>query len=87
MKTRDPRMYIEDILDAIDKIEGYIKGLEYEEFIQNDMVVDAIIRNLEVIGEASKNVPEDVRNNYPDVPWKKMIGLRNIVIYEYFGVV
>lgn len=86
MKRRDCKMYIEDILSAINRIEKYINGLEYEEFIQNDMAVDAVIRNLEIIGEASKNVPENARSQYPNVPWKRMIGLRNIVIHEYFGV-
>jgi len=86
VKRRDCKMYIEDILSAINRIEKYINGLEYEEFIQNDMAVDAVIRNLEIIGEASKNVPENARSQYPNVPWKRMIGLRNIVIHEYFGV-
>lgn len=86
MKTRDYKMYIEGILSAINKIEGYITGLEYEEFIQKEMVVDAVIRNLEVIGEASKNVLENVRKQYPDVPWRRMTGLQNIVIHDYFGV-
>ncbi len=86
MKIRDCRMYIEDILSSMNRIEKYVNGLEYEDFIQNDMAVDAVIRNLEIIGEASKNVPENVRSQYPDVPWKRMIGLRNIVIHDYFGV-
>jgi uncharacterized protein with HEPN domain len=70
----------------MDKIERYIKGLTYETFVKNEMIVDAGIRNLEIIGEASKNIPEDVRKKYPDMPWRRMIGLRNITIHEYFGV-
>ncbi len=54
--------------------------------MRSEIVVDAVIRNLEVIGEASRNIPEDIRGEYPDIPWSKMIGLRNIAIHEYFGV-
>jgi uncharacterized protein with HEPN domain len=60
--------------------------LSYDDFIEGAMVIDAVIRNLEVIGEASINIPEDIRKKYPLVPWKRMIGLRNIVIHGYFGI-
>jgi len=86
MKERTYTLYLNDILDAMTKIESYIKGLYYEEFIHNDMVKDAVLRNLEIIGEAAKNIPEDVREIYSDIPWKRIVGLRNIVIHEYFGV-
>jgi len=79
-------MFIEDILEALHKIERYIRGLTYETFARNEMVVDAVIRNLEIIGEASRNIPKDVRGTYPEIPRKRMIGLRNIAIHEYFGV-
>jgi len=79
-------MFVEDILEAMDKIERYVKGLTYERFAKDSMVVDAVIRNLEVIGEASRNIPEDAKEKYPDIPWRRMIGLRNIAIHEYFGV-
>ncbi len=86
MKNRSYRIFGEDILEAMDKIECYIKGLTYETFVENGMVVDAVIRNLEIIGEASKSIPKDVREKYPGIPWERMIGLRNIVIHEYFGI-
>lgn len=79
-------MFAEDILEAMGKIERYIKGLNYETFAKSEMIVDAVIRNLEIIGEASRNIPEHMRGKYPDIPWKRMIGLRNIAIHEYFGV-
>jgi uncharacterized protein with HEPN domain len=79
-------MYLDDILESMNKIENYTRGLDYEKFVQRDMVIDAVIRNFEIIGEASKNIPEDVRNCYPDIPWGKMVGLRNIVVHAYFGV-
>ncbi|MBL7073757.1 DUF86 domain-containing protein [candidate division KSB1 bacterium] len=86
MKRRTYKLFVEDIMEAMDKIERYIKGLAYETFVNNEMVVDAVIRNMEIIGEASRNIPEDVRGKFPDIPWGRMIGLRNIAIHEYFGV-
>ncbi|MEA2054623.1 MAG: DUF86 domain-containing protein [Candidatus Thermoplasmatota archaeon] len=79
-------IFIEDILEAMDKIGRYIEGSTYETFVGNEMVIDAVIRNLEIIGEAAKNIPDDAKEKYPDIPWKRMIGLRNITIHEYFGV-
>jgi uncharacterized protein with HEPN domain len=86
MKKRTHKMFIEDILEAMDKIACYIKGLSYEGFAKNAMAMDAVIRNLEIIGEASGNISQDVREKYPEILWKRMIGLRNIAIHEYFGV-
>ncbi len=63
MRRKSYRMFIEDILQAMDKIDRYIKGLTYKEFTENEMVTDAVIRNLEIIGEASRNVPERTREN------------------------
>jgi|CZCB01.1.fsa_nt_gi uncharacterized protein with HEPN domain len=86
MINRNYIMYLEDIIHCIEKIEQYTEKLSYEEFTKNSLVIDAVIRNLEVIGEATRNVPEEITQHYPDVPWKSMIGLRNILIHEYFGV-
>lgn len=86
MKTKNHRLYLEDILEAVEKIQRYIKGLTYDTFVKNDMAVDAVIRNLEIIGEAAKNLLQDIKDKYPDIPWKRMIGLRNIAVHEYFGV-
>ncbi|MCD6554029.1 MAG: DUF86 domain-containing protein [Chloroflexi bacterium] len=83
---RSYKLFVEDILEAMDKIERYTKGLTFGTFVENEMVVDAVIRNLEIIGEASRNIPEDVREKHPIIPWRRMIGLRNIAIHEYFGV-
>ncbi len=60
--------------------------MSFEEFVKNDMVIDAVLRNLEIIGEASRNIPEDIRSKYKRIPWKRVIGFRNIVIHGYFGV-
>jgi uncharacterized protein with HEPN domain len=86
MSKRDYKLYLKDILDAIARIEDYTKDLSFEEFFKNNLVVDAVVRNFEIIGEASKNIPEEVKLRYPDVPWKEMAGMRDKMIHEYFGV-
>jgi len=86
MTRKDPVLFLEDILEAMKKIERYTKDKDIEEFRSDPMMVDAILRNLEVIGEASTNLSSEFREKNPDIPWKRMIGLRNIVIHEYFGV-
>lgn len=86
MKSREYKLFIEDILESIEKIQRYIKNLDYKKFKDNELVADAVIRNLEIIGEASKNIPDNIRAKYPNVPWRRMIGLRNITAHEYFGV-
>jgi uncharacterized protein with HEPN domain len=68
------------------RIKEYIGDQRFEEFKQNYMVVDAVVRNFEIIGEASKNIPEEIQKKYPEIPWKKMYGLRNLISHEYFGI-
>ncbi|MDB5055280.1 MAG: hypothetical protein JWM44_3330 [Bacilli bacterium] len=70
----------------MNRIDTYIFGVEYDSFLSNQMLIDAVIRNLEVIGEAARNVSDEIRNKYPKIPWRNMIGLRNILIHQYFGV-
>jgi uncharacterized protein with HEPN domain len=79
-------VYIQDIREAIKKIEKYTDGIDSKEFEDNSIISDAVIRNLEIIGEAAKKVPNDLRKKYPDVEWKKISGLRDILIHAYFGV-
>ncbi len=83
---RDYKVYLEDILEAIKKIHLYTDKLSQPKFSDDLKTIDAVVRNLEVIGEAIKNVPEDTRSRYPDVEWKKIAGLRDILIHEYFGI-
>lgn len=78
--------YIEDIIDSMNKAMNFVKDISYEELIKDDKTVFAVIRALEIIGEAIKNIPEDFRKRYPEVPWKDMAGMRDKVIHEYFGV-
>jgi uncharacterized protein with HEPN domain len=83
---RDWKMRVQDILDAVGKIKRYTAGLNLEAFLQDDKTIDAVIRNLEIIGEAASNIPEAVQTKYPDLAWLEMRGMRNIIVHEYFGV-
>ena len=79
-------LYLEDMLQSMDRIEEYLSSLDFKKFKQTYLVVDAIIRNFEIIGEASKNIPIYIQQKYPEIPWKKMYGLRNLIAHEYFGI-
>ena len=83
---RDYRVYVDDIIGAIEKIQRFTVDLDRETFSQDEKTFDAVIRNLEVIGEAIKKIPEDVRTRYPLVEWKKIAGVRDILVHEYFGI-
>lgn len=85
-KGRDFILFIEDILEAINKIETYTQGMSFQEFCTNSMAIDAVIRNFEVIGEAAANIPEKITEKYTDCEWKEAIGFRNILIHNYFGI-
>jgi uncharacterized protein with HEPN domain len=86
MSKRDVRLFLSDMLEAIEKIERYTAGLSFERFERNDMTVDAVVRNLEIIGEAARHIPPDLRDQYHAVDWTRVVGFRNIVIHEYFDV-
>ena len=86
MSERNFIVFLHDILDSINKIEKYTSGMNYETFSHSDIVTDAVIRNFEIIGEASVHVPEVIKSRYPSIPWNKMKGMRNLIIHEYFGV-
>lgn len=83
---RDFLFFIEDIIDSIEKIERYTHELDFNGFESNEMIVDAVIRNLEIIGEASNKVPENIRDKYTEIPWNEMYRMRNRAIHEYFGI-
>lgn len=83
---RDSRVYLEDILEATRKIMAYTGSLSKAAFLEDEKTFDAVVRNLEIIGEAVKKLPEDLRAQHPALGWKKMAGLRDILIHEYFGL-
>ncbi len=85
-KARKYGFYLEDICVSMGRIIEYIGDLDIINFQQNYMIVDAVIRNFEIIGEASKHIPKEIIERYPDIPWNKMYSLRNIVTHEYFGI-
>ncbi len=85
--SRDWSFRIKDILQAIDSIEQYTKNMTVSEFKKNKLVVDAVIRNFEIIGEASVHIPDAFRSAHPDVPWKQMTAMRNILIHEKYAFV
>ena len=83
---RDSRVHLEDILESTRKIKTYTAGLSKAAFLADEKTFDAVVRNLEVIGEAVKKLPEDLRAKYSALDWKKIAGLRDILIHEYFGL-
>lgn len=83
---RDYSDSVNDIIDAMNKATEFVKGISYEKFIEDEKTIFAVVRALEIIGEAVKNIPETVRSKYPKIPWQDMAGMRDILIHEYFEV-
>jgi uncharacterized protein with HEPN domain len=85
-KDRSNKLYLKDLLTAMKRIAEYIEGQSFDQFKLDSKTVDAVIRNFEIIGEASKNVSDTLKRKNPDIPWQEMYYLRNRVMHEYFGV-
>lgn len=83
---RDYSLYLKDILKAIESIEGFAVGLDYDSFVADDKTMSAVIRKLEIIGEAVKQLPEEIVVQHPEIPWKSIAGMRDRLIHSYFGV-
>lgn len=86
MSRRATPLLIEDIWEAIEKIERYVSGLDHAAFIKDDKTVDSVVRNLEIIGEAAKRIPENIRAQYSGIEWRRIIGLRNRIVHDYFSI-
>ena len=84
--SRTISIYIKDILQNMDDAVEFIQGMSYEQFVADKRTLNAVLRSIEVVGEATKNIPDEVRTRYPQVPWKEMAGMRDKVIHSYFGV-
>jgi len=83
---RDYRLYVDDILEAVKRIRDYTRDMDYKSFSSDLKTQDAVIRNLEIIGEAARHLPPEMTSKAPGIEWPKMMGLRNILTHEYFGV-
>ena len=84
--SRNLRLYLSDILNSICKIERYTAGMSYEQLTSDELTFDAVVHNLQIIGEAVKNIPPEVRDLYPQVEWRKIAGLRDIIAHAYFTI-
>ena len=83
---RDIADYLEDALTAMDKAEAFVSDMSYEQFAEDDKTVFAVVRAIEIIGEAVKHIPQDFRGQFTDIPWRDMAGMRDVLIHEYFGI-
>ncbi len=83
---KDDTVYLHHILAAIDRIETYLKGVPFQKFLQELLLQDGVVRQLEIIGEASRNLSADLCRSHPEVPWSEIIGLRNRIVHAYFDI-
>ncbi|MFN2440839.1 MAG: DUF86 domain-containing protein [Chitinophagaceae bacterium] len=86
MSKREIKLLLEDILEAAQKIISYTRGMSFDDFINDEKTIDAVVRNFEIIGEAANRVPTDFKENNAAIPWRRVVGFRNRIIHEYFGI-
>ena len=77
---------IQDILESVNKIQQYVEKMQFEDFQDDEKTIDAVIRNFIIIGEAARNIPDDISSKYPQIPWRVMGDMRNFAVHEYWGV-
>lgn len=83
---KDDLVYLRHVLDAISRIEAYTNDVNSEAFVKNNLLQDGVIRQIEIISEATKRLSKDIREQYPRIPWKDIVGMRDKLIHDYFGV-
>ena len=83
---RDYRLYLDDMLEAIDRVHRYVGDRTFEDLAQDELRIDGVVRNLELLGEAAKHLPHDLRDRHPAVPWRALTGLRDILAHQYFSL-
>jgi uncharacterized protein with HEPN domain len=86
MSKREIQLLLEDILEATIKILSYTREMDFDDFLKDEKTIDAVVRNFEIIGEAANRVPEDFKSDHPEIEWRRIIGFRNRIIHEYFGI-
>lgn len=84
--SRISSLYLEDIIESCQRLRRYVDGVQFDDFLMDEMRVDAVARNLEIIGEAVKNLPDDIRSLRPEIDWKKIARFRDIIAHHYFKV-
>lgn len=86
MSHRPSRVLVADIIEAIEKIERYVAGMNRDGFLWDEKTIDAVVRNLEIIGEASNRLPPSFQAQHPEIEWRRIVGLRNRIVHDYFGL-
>ena len=85
MPPREWEFRVEDMLECIGKIQSYTEGMDYQAFRNSEITIDAVLRNIEIIGEAANHIPDDITKKAPQIPWLEIKGMRNVLAHEYFG--
>ena len=86
MRKRELGDYIQDIFEAIVEVKDFTEGMSFEDFVKDKKTINAVVRSLEIIGEAAKKIPNSMRAEYSEIPWKRMAGMRDKLMHEYFGI-
>lgn len=84
--SRSEKLFFNDVIDSVDLVEGYIRGKTFEDFASSSLLQDGVLRRIEIIGEAVKNISDETKEKHPDIPWKRIAGTRDVLTHEYFGV-